>query len=340
MPHTFNVSLFEAGIFTLNTPASFEAAALQIFRQQAQKCAPYQAFLHYLKTDISQISRIEQIPFLPVEVFKTHKVVTQFYPDAPAADNSPIVFTSSGTTGQAVSKHYVQNVLLYEHSFMRGFEHFYGPVNQYCVLALLPAYLERQGSSLVYMAQHLIEKSGHKQSGFYLYNTKQLAQTLSQLTTQKQPILLLGVSFALLDFAQQYPQPLPFTIIMETGGMKGRHREITRPELHKILQTAFNRPNIHAEYGMTELLSQAYSLGNGLFTCPPWMRVLPRNVNDPLDNNAYHQTSGLNIIDLANIHACSFIATQDLGKVYANNQFEVLGRFDYSDVRGCNLMLS
>lgn len=269
---------------------------------------------------------------MPIEVFKSQTVISgEFKPQE--------IFTSSGTTGMETSKHFVQELDLYTKSFRKGFELFYGPVSNYCVLALLPAYLERTGSSLVYMANDFINQSRHPLSGFYLNDLSQLAENLKKLEKENQPTLLLGVSFALLDLAEQFPQKLSNTIVMETGGMKGRRKELTRDELHTILKRGFGLDKIHSEYGMTELLSQAYSTGDGVFNCPPWMRVLIREQSDPLSYAPAGKTGGINVIDLANIDSCSFIATSDLGRLHTNGNFEVLGRFDSSDVRGCNLMV-
>jgi hypothetical protein len=292
----------------------------------------YGKFLNFLGVSAHSVKEISDIPFLPIEVFKAHPVVSgQFEPQE--------IFTSSGTTGADTSKHYVRELDLYTASFRKTFNRFYGPVSNYCVLALLPAYLERTGSSLVFMANDFISQSQHPLSGFYLNNLAELSEILQKLESEKQPTLLLGVSFALLDLAEQFPQKLQHTLVMETGGMKGRRKELTRSELHDILKTAFNLEKIHSEYGMTELLSQAYSKGDGLFSCPPWMRVLIREQSDPLNYAPTGKTGGINVIDLANIDSCSFIATSDLGRLHINGNFEVLGRFDSSDVRGCNLLI-
>ncbi|MGB7393621.1 MAG: acyl transferase, partial [Pricia sp.] len=252
---------------------------------------------------------------------------------------SEVVFTSSGTTGSLTSRHYVKDIGVYEKSFRKAFFHFYGSISEYCVLALLPSYLEREGSSLIYMVDDLIQKSGHPESGFYLNDLKGLKNQLVQLEASGTKTLLIGVSFALLDLAETYPLKLQNTIIMETGGMKGRRRELIRDELHHILKSAFGVDRIHSEYGMTELLSQAYSKGNGHFETPPWMKILIRDTEDPLTYQPIGKTGGINVIDLANRNSCAFIATQDLGKMHPNGSFEILGRFDHSDVRGCNLMV-
>lgn len=323
-----------SNIFSLqdNSGSDFKALALDIFRYQAEHCEPYKHFLEALGINGAAVVRLEEIPFLPIEFFKTHKVLAE-------GMNEEVIFTSSGTTGMQTSKHHVADIELYETSFNMGFQHFYGKPDDYCILALLPSYLERSGSSLIYMARKLIEQSKHPDSGFYLDDLKGLASKLNKLNRSGQKCLLLGVSFALLDLAEQYPQDLKNITIMETGGMKGQRKELVREDLHTVLKEAFGVEKIHSEYGMTELLSQAYSKGDGLFSCPPWIKVRIRDVNDPLAQMPNGKTGGINIIDLANIYSCSFIATKDLGRVSANGNFEVLGRFDNSDVRGCNLMV-
>jgi hypothetical protein len=237
------------------------------------------------------------------------------------------------------SRHLVSDVSFYEQSYRLGFSEFYGNIQDYVVLALLPSYLEREGSSLIYMVDDLIKRSEHPESGFYLHNTDELAEKLKKLDASGQNILLIGVTYALLDLAEQHSFSLQNTIVMETGGMKGRRREMIREELHQVLCQGLGVPSIHSEYGMTELLSQAYSLGEGIFECPPWMHILVRDTEDALSYVADGKTGGLNVIDLANLNSCAFIATQDLGKQYENGSFEVLGRFDHSDIRGCNLMV-
>lgn len=325
-------ALLKQQLFSIQTTAQFEAVALDVFRYQAANNLVYKTFLNYIGCKVSNIAHVAQIPFLPIELFKTQRIVTGNLP-------TQQTFTSSGTTGTQTSKHEVCDLALYEKSFMHSFEQFYGAATQYCVLALLPAYLERTGSSLVYMANHLIEKSKYPQSGFYLYDYAKLSKILRQLNNIGKKTLLLGVSFALWDLAEQHPQPLPHTIVMETGGMKGKRPEIVRPQLHQILQNAFGLNTIHSEYGMTELLSQAYSNGQGIFRCPNHMQVLVREANDPFHILPTNQTGCLNIIDLANLHSCSFLATADLGKVFDDGSFEISGRMDSSDVRGCNLMV-
>ncbi|TFF34979.1 LuxE/PaaK family acyltransferase [Mucilaginibacter psychrotolerans] len=319
-------------IFTINNKVSFEEIALQVFRYQAANCAVYKAFIDGLMIDPALVFELGQIPFMPVEFFKAHPVVTG---DAEAE----VVFTSSGTTGMVTSSHTVTNVSWYVQSFRRAFALFYGDITDYTVLALLPAYLEREGSSLIYMAQDMITQSANPDSGFFLYNHAELYAILQKQKAAYKPTLLIGVTFALLDFVEQYQIDFPNLIVMETGGMKGRRKEMIREELHAMLCAGFGVSVIHSEYGMTELLSQAYSKGEGIFNCPPWMKVVTRDTNDPLTLVGEGKTGGINIIDLANINSCSFIATQDLGKVYADGSFEVLGRFDNSDIRGCNLLV-
>ena len=327
----FTTDFFKKKIFTLENK-NFEAAALELFRYQSTANLIYAQYLQNLSVDIESITTIENIPFLPIELFKKHKILS-------GKGKIERTFSSSGTTGIQTSQHHLLDLQLYEQSFLKGFEVFYGNPQNYCILALLPAYLERQGSSLVYMAHHLIKRSQHPKSGFYLHNYGSLADTILQLEKNKQPTILLGVSFALWDLAEQYPIPLKHTILMETGGMKGRRKEVIREELHGIYQKAFQVQNIHSEYGMTELLSQAYSKGNGIFRCPPWMRILTREVIDPFQALPPKRTGLLNIIDLANIHSCAFLATSDLGKYFEDSSFEVLGRMDNSDNRGCNLLI-
>ncbi len=324
-----------SAIFSAHTEDAFEQLALEVFAWQHQNNPVYGSFCRALGRTPETVKTIKDIPFLPVEMFKHHKVVS--HPD-PLPPNT-LIFGSSGTTGSERSRHYVTNAGLYEKSFTLGFTQFYGQAGDYCILALLPGYLERNDSSLVYMANSLIKQSRHHDSGFYLDDLALLAEKLIKLEKQGQKTLLLGVSFALLDFADSHSMPLSHTLVMETGGMKGRRKELVREELHAILKEAFGLPHIHAEYGMTELLSQAWSAGNGLFSCPPWMRILIRSDQDPLQITDGRKTGGINIIDLANINSCSFIATQDLGRFHAHNSFEVLGRFDHSDLRGCSMLV-
>jgi len=318
-------------IFTISTDEEFNAMALKTFGIQYQDNLVYQEFCRHLGKNESNVTSIKDIPFLPIEFFKSKKVVCgPFKPQ--------VIFTSSGTSGSEVSKHYVRNVQRYENSYLRAFHQFYGDIEDYCVLALLPSYLEREGSSLIYMANDLINKSKHPDSGFYLDDINRLQKTLVRLDGSTK-ILLLGVSFALLDMVEEFQLKLKNTIIMETGGMKGRKKELIREELHQLLKNGFGVEAIHSEYGMTELLSQAYSQGDGRFFAPNWMKVMTRETEDPLSLQKFGKTGGVNIVDLANIHSCSFIATQDLGKVHPDGSFEILGRFDHSDIRGCNLMV-
>ncbi len=320
-------------VFSISNQHQFADISLQVFRYQAQNCTVYREFIANLKIDPLLVNSVENIPFLPISFFKSHDVISN-------ADNVQQTFTSSGTTGMINSKHLVTDVSWYEESFRRAFELFYGDIKSYCVLALLPSYLEREGSSLVYMAEDLVKKSENPDSGFYLYNHDELFKKLTKQQQADTPTLLIGVTFALLDFIEQYQIDFPELIVMETGGMKGRRKEMIREELHQTLCKGFGVRSIHSEYGMTELLSQAYSKGDGIFNCPPWMKIITRDTNDPMSNLPGSQTGGINVIDLANINSCSFIATQDLGKIYEDGSFEVLGRFDNSDIRGCNLLIA
>ncbi|WP_282041690.1 acyl transferase [Winogradskyella flava] len=318
-------------IFNIKSTEDFKAMALQVFRFQFENNPVYRSFCDLLYKHPSDIRNTNDIPFLPIQFFKSHDVLST----TKAVEK---IFTSSGTTGSLTSKHLITGISLYEKSYRKGFKHFYGNVEDYVILALLPSYLERDGSSLIYMVSDLIETSNRPESGFYLDNLEALSQIIQTLERKKQKTLLIGVSFALLDLVESFQFNLNHTIVMETGGMKGRRKEIIRQELHNILKTGFGVEYIHSEYGMTELLSQAYSRGKGVFDCPPWMKVLTRDTEDALALQRPNKTGGINIIDLANINSCSFIATQDLGKVFENGQFEIIGRFDNSDIRGCNLM--
>ena len=320
-------------IFNIHNPSEFKALALEVFHYQASENVLYKRYIKALKVNVPEVKELEQIPFLHIEFFKTHCIHTG------NQETTAKIFTSSGTTGSAQSKHYVNDITVYERSYQKGFECFYGHIEEYCILALLPSYLERVGSSLIYMADDLIKQSKHPQSGFYLHNYQELINVLKQLNDQK--VILLGVTYALLEIAEQLKMPFENKnlVIMETGGMKGKRKEMVREELQAALCKNFGVKQIHSEYGMTELLSQAYSKGDGIFNCPPWMRILIRDTNDPLTILPSGKTGGINVIDLANIHSCSFIATQDLGKLWDNNSFEVLGRFDNTDIRGCNLLV-
>ena len=319
-------------LFSIANKKQFEKIALKVFRFQYDNNGVYREFCQLLKIEKQQVKSIAQIPFLPIQSFKSHLVLS-------STDGIQETFTSSGTTGINTSKHHVTDRSIYEESYRKGFSQFYGNIQDYVVLALLPSYLERDGSSLIYMANDLIKLSKNKDSGFYLNQYDELSQKLIDLDNSGKNVLLIGVTYALLDLIECQKFQLKNTIIMETGGMKGKRKEMIREELHEILCNGFGVPTIHSEYGMTELLSQAYSLGNGLFECPPWMQILVREPEDALSYVKNTKTGGLNVIDLANINSCSFIATQDLGKKNPNDSFEVLGRFDNSDIRGCNLMV-
>ena len=320
-------------VFSIKNEQQFNEIALRIFRYQAENCNIYKEFIKGLNIDVESVKAIDQIPFLPIEFFKSHSVLS-------SADPVEVTFTSSGTTGMITSSHLVTDISWYTESFRHAFRLFYGNIENYTILALLPSYLEREGSSLIYMADDLIKQSNNPDSGFFLYNHDELYQQLKKQQQAQKPTLLIGVTFALLDFIEQYKINFPQLIVMETGGMKGRRKEMIREELHLQLCNGFGVDTIHSEYGMTELLSQAYSKGNGIFKCPPWMKIITRDTNDPMSMLFNDKAGGINVIDLANINSCSFIATQDLGKIYADNSFEVLGRFDNSDIRGCNLLIA
>jgi phenylacetate-coenzyme A ligase PaaK-like adenylate-forming protein len=319
-------------IFELDSAEAFKSTALEVFYFQYKHIPVYRQWVDYLNTDPQTISSLHEIPFLPIRFFKEHKIIRQ-------GSAAEIIFSSSGTTGMQRSRHFVADLDLYRTTFRRAFRYFYAPVDEYVVLALLPSYLEREGSSLIYMAEDMIRRSGHHESGFYLNEHRELYEMLQQLKAARKKVLLLGVSFGLLDFAEQYKIDFPELIVMETGGMKGRRKEMVREELHKIYRDSFGVEQIHSEYGMTELMSQAYSKGEGRFHTPPWMRITIRDPNDPLSPVAQGRSGGVNIIDLANLNSCAFIATQDVGKLLPDGGFEILGRFDHSDVRGCNLLV-
>ncbi|PHS04204.1 MAG: acyl transferase [Kordia sp.] len=323
--------MLQEQIFNIKSVEEFNAIALAIFKFQFENNKVYRSFCDLLYKHPSDVKTVDDIPFLPIEFFKTRTILS-------SAEKPVISFSSSGTTGSVTSKHHVTDLSIYEKSYLNGFKQFYNAIEDYVVLALLPSYLEREGSSLIYMVDDLIKKSKHPESGFYLDNLDEISEKLIALDQSGQKVLLIGVSFALLDLIEQYQFKLNNTIVMETGGMKGRRKEIIRPELHQLLKEGFGVSEIHSEYGMTELLSQAYSKGNGVFECPSWMKVLCRDTEDPLSIQKANKTGGINVIDLANINSCSFIATQDLGKIDTDGSFEVLGRFDNSDIRGCNLM--
>ena len=316
-------------IFNCTNYATFEKLALEIFDFQMENNLTYAAYAALILRGKNP-ENINEIPFLPLEFFKTEQIICK-------GQVIEEIFLSSGTTGEQ-SKHLVSNIELYKSSYQKTFQLFYGDITDYCILALLPSYKEREGSSLIYMVDDLIKKSKHPQSNYYLNNYEELATTLKELESKKQKTILFGVTYALLDLAEEFPQKLERTIIMETGGMKGQRKELLKEEIHSILKHSFATENIHSEYGMTELLSQGYSKGNNIFKTPPWMKILTRDVNDPLSIIS-NKTGGINVIDLANIYSCPFIATQDLGKTFTDGSFSVLGRFDNSDVRGCNLLI-
>lgn len=321
---------FVNNIFSVSS-LTFKEQALEIFRYQYSNNIVYRNWVDALKINIDAVTEISHIPFLPVSFFKTHKVVTgDFIPET--------VFESSGTTGTVNSTHFVKELSIYTQSFEEGFKLFYSDPAEWCIIGLLPSYLERKGSSLIMMVEKLIKLSNHPESGFYLYEFEKLSEVLKELEERKQKTLLIGVTFALLDFAEQFPMKLTYTTVMETGGMKGRRKEMVREEVHAILQRQLQIPAVHSEYGMTELLSQGYSLGEGIFNTVPWMKVLVRDEDDPLLIS--DQGRGLiNVIDLANIYSCSFIATDDVARIFEDGSFEVLGRRDNSDIRGCSLMV-
>jgi len=315
------------------TPEGFESLALQLFQFQYVHNPIYKAYVDHLTVNPSKVTELTSIPFLPIEFFKGHRVATGSWKEER-------IFESSGTTGMATSRHFVFDSSYYLQNCRQAFEMEYGSLSEYTILALLPSYLEREGSSLIFMAEDFIKKSGDSRSGFFLHNTGELVETLTQLRKEGRKILLLGVTFGLLDLAEAFQLDLEGVIVMETGGMKGRRKEMLRTEVHEVLTRSFGVDRIHSEYGMTELFSQAYSKGWGIFKPAGSMHVFTRDINDPLTVSNELRSGGLNIIDLANIHSCCFIETKDIGKVHENGTFEVLGRMDNSDIRGCNLMLA
>ncbi len=353
-----NLQIYENKIFELKNNEEFEKLSLEIFNYQAKNNLIYNQYLKYLNINPEKITSIKEIPFLPIEFFKNHKVITNFDENkkylqfkssgttAPPAPQRGEIINSSvpqfpplGGRGALRSTHYIYKVSVYEKSFISGFSHFYGDIENYTVLALLPSYLERNDSSLVYMVDKLITLSKNKDSGFYLNNLDELASKLNYLIEKKQKVILFGVSFALLELAEKYNFNENEIIIMETGGMKGRREELIRAELHKILINNLGVKTVHSEYGMTELLSQAYSKGHEIFETPSFMKIMIRDTNDPFSYLPNGKTGGINVIDLANLYSCSFIETKDLGKILEKNKFEILGRFDNSDIRGCNLLI-
>jgi len=320
-------------IFRNINQEEFQETALEIFRFQADRNQVYKNFIFYLGINPDSVRSVDKIPFLPIEFFRNHKVLT-------GTSSAETVFESSGTTGAMTSSHYVTDLTVYEESFFTGFRYFYGDPGDYFFAGFLPSYLERRNSSLVYMVDRLINTSSDCRSGFFTGDIGNLIDALQVVKNEKRKGILIGVSFALLDLAEKYSPDLSGIIVVETGGMKGKRKELTRAELHSIFKKRFNIKSVHSEYGMTELLSQAWSKGDGIFHSPPWMKILIRDQGDPLSmHNTYRTTGGINIIDLANYNSCSFIATGDLGKLHEDGGFEVLGRFDSSDIRGCNLMV-
>lgn len=319
-------------VFDIRSEEDFNTAALASFRFQARENSVYRRYIQALNMDTSNIQHYRQIPFLPIQFFKTQEVLAN-------GQTPKITFSSSGTTGMINSRHHVPDLAWYEDSFRKAFNQFYGNVSDIAVLALLPSYLEREGSSLIYMVDDLINSSQQPESNYFLYNHEDLYQTLLKLKHKKTKTILIGVTYALLDFVDQFQLDFPELIVMETGGMKGKRKEMVREELHDQLKSGFGVRQIHSEYGMTELLSQGYSYGNGIFQTPPWMKILIRDTNDPLTLLENKKTGAINVIDLANYYTCSFIATQDLGRIHSDQSFEILGRFDNADIRGCNLLV-
>ncbi len=325
------VTSFTNKIFNIQNDDDFRSVSIALFLHQYKHCKIYKEFTDYLKIDPNEVTTLEKIPFLPIQFFKNHFIISSYR-------NPKLCFESSATTGSVVSKHYVCSPEVYIESFSRHFESCFGNPKEIAILALLPSYLERSSSSLVYMVDYFIQQSSIAESGFFMYNTDELYTILSDLARRKQKTILFGVTFALLDFVEKFKIEFPDLIIIETGGMKGRKEEITRYQLQEQLCNGFGVQKVYSEYGMTELLSQGYTSGGVSFTAPAWMKVLVREPNDPLTVHKEGRNGGLNIIDLANIESCAFLATQDLGTVFADGSFEVLGRFDDSEIRGCNLM--
>jgi len=317
-------------IFKVDNEHEFNELALSIFDYQMENNPIYGPYAALILKGVAPTS-INEIPFLPIDFFKQEQIICQ-------GQGVEEIFLSSGTTGDQ-SKHLVSDTSVYEQSYLKTFKQFYGNIEDYCILALLPSYQEREGSSLIYMVDDLIKKSKYPKSGFYLNNLTELSETIKELESKGQKTILFGVTYALLDLASEFPQHLKHTIIMETGGMKGKRKELLKEEIHQLLEEAFLTKNIHSEYGMTELLSQGYSKGKNIFKSPPWMKILIRDVNDPLTVIGNNKTGGINVIDLANLYSCPFIATQDLGRTFDDNTFSVLGRFSNADIRGCNLLV-
>ena len=327
-----SITKIEDQIFQVN-PENFNQLTQSIAAHQLISCGIYNQYANALGYVLHPDQHISDHCFLPIQFFKSHRVTDE------EVNTHDCCFESSGTTGQQTSKHYVRDLAIYEQSFRMGFSQVFGDVRNYCMLGLLPSYLERGNSSLVYMTDRLIRDSGHSHSGFYLHDTARLHENLSQLEAKKQAVILIGVTYALLDFAEIFPMTLNHTTIIETGGMKGRREELVREQVHAKLKTAFSVDSIASEYGMTELLSQAYSLQDGRFKPAPWMKVLVRDLYDPLQVSETGK-GALNIIDLANVHSCSFIATEDMGEVFDDGTFTVIGRMQQSELRGCSLMIA
>ena len=322
---------FNRDLYSVND-GNFLDIALQLFHFQAENNPVYKNFIQHLRIDARSVKTLHDIPYLPISFFKNNVLKT--------GDWKPeVVFTSSGTTGQQTSTHAVRSIDFYRNHAVRCFEYFFGDLRQFHFLALLPSYLERRDSSLVAMIEYFIDKSHSRFSGFYLHNTEKLLEDAEKLRTDGKKTVVWGVTFALLDLAERYHPDLSHCIVFETGGMKGRRREITRTELHATLADSFGAKKIFSEYGMTELLSQAYSKGGNAFFCPPWMRIIARDMTDPMEKGLLNETAGINVIDFANVDSVAFIETEDIGKVFSDGSFEILGRFDNSDVRGCNLMV-
>lgn len=327
-----------AGIFGIDGQEAFRECALETFRRQYALCPQYRQYAGLIEASPETVKDVADIPFLPIRFFKQYDIISSAEPDAVPQK----IFFSSSTTGQMPSRHCVTDLSLYEKSFLAGFRHFYGAPEEYVILALLPAYLEREGSSLVYMADRLIKESGHPESGYYLYDHDRLFSTLTELRRGDRKTLLLGVAFALLDFTEKYRIEGPndsWLTVMETGGMKGRREELTRAELHRRLSAGFGLSSLHSEYGMCELLSQAYSAGDGVFRTPPWMKVLIREINNPFKESAPGERGIIHIIDLANRNSCSFIETEDTGRAWPDGIFTVEGRLQGSERRGCNMLI-
>ncbi|HLP72525.1 MAG TPA: hypothetical protein VK155_06455 [Bacteroidales bacterium] len=324
---------FRDRVFDVKDGPGFTSLSIELFNYQYANNPVYRSFVDYLGKDPGSVKELVEIPFMPVEFFRDHTVIT-------GEIRVEMIFESSGTAGMITAKHFITDLRVYEESFLRGFRSFYGDPGRYIIAALLPSYTERAGSSLVYMADRLIKETGHKLSGFYKEDITDFIRKARNWRNRGRKAMIIGVSFALLDLAESSGPDLKGFTVMETGGMKGRRREITREELHSALTSKLRLKAVHSEYGMTELLSQAYSKGKGLFRCPPWMKIILRDPQDPLSMiREPGKTGGINVIDLANINSCSFIATSDLGRISADGSFEVLGRFDNSDIRGCNLMV-